>query len=177
MRNRSLNRVKVQVSAAVGSLAVVGMLALSSVASLALTSNAAATGSSQVTCAKLTATEAGGLQSKCTGPSNLFGTEKVGKGKMISASTSAPAGYQHGSIATWGPGGSGGTTTQGLNGTLTSGGACGSAKKWGTEVMTGKVVSGTGNATELVGDTVSATLCYNLTTGKVKFLKGTVEDL
>lgn len=151
-------------------VALAGGIAVS--ASIAFSSTANASGGSQVSCAKLKGSSTSQTLSHCSGPANLFPGVKAGKGTASSVLTSAPAGYQEGSVTTWGSGG--GTTTSGVNVTIVTGGACkpGSTKV-DTITETGTVVSGTGPAAELVGDTLSGTICYKPSSNSVKNLKGT----
>jgi hypothetical protein len=151
-------------------VAVAAGIAVSAAFALGSTANASA--GSQVSCAKLKGSSTSQTLSHCSGPANLFPGMKLGKGTASSVLTSPPAGYQEGSITTWGNGG--GTTSSGVNVTVVVGGACkpGSTKV-DTITETGTVVSGTGPAAELVGDTLSGTVCYTPKSNKVKNLKGT----
>jgi hypothetical protein len=134
---------------------------------------ASASGPTQISCTKL----AGGMTTQtlknCSGPAAIIGS-KPGKGTAVNTSGSAPPGFQVGGTSTWGKGGVGGTAKSGSNITITGPGAgtpCG--KKAETITETGMVVSGTGPAAALVGDTTSATVCYKTSAGTIKNAKGT----
>jgi hypothetical protein len=135
--------------------------------------NAYASGN-QITCTSLKGNATTQTLSKCTGPSAILAGEKAGKGTATSAVVGAPSGsYQYGSQATWGKSGAGGTSTAGVNATITGPGKgtpCG--KKDETVVETSTVVSGTGAAEALVGDSGTSTVCYDSTTNTVKLAKG-----
>ena len=126
---------------------------------------ASATGAgSQVSCAKLKGNETSQTVSKCTGPLAIVGGTKVGKGTGTAASdATAPAGYEEGQTVTW-AGGAGGTINVGINFTESTG--C--PGKDLTIVESGTVVSGTGNAAALVGDSATGTACLNTKSGKLK---------
>lgn len=128
--------------------------------------NAYASGS-QISCAKLKGNESTQTLSKCTGPLNIVGGTKAGKGTGSSSAASAPAGYMEGQTVSWN-GGAGGTITVGINYTESSG--C--PGKDLTIVESGKVVSGTGNASVLVGDTSTGTACLNTKKGTLANEKG-----
>jgi hypothetical protein len=134
--------------------------------------NAFASGQ-QITCTKLSGNASTQKLSNCTGPTAILGT-KVGKGTGTSTLLgTAPAGYQEGSTTTWGKKGAGGTSTSGTNITSTTapgkGTPCG--KKAETLVEAQTVLSGTGAAASLAGDTSTGTVCYDGTTNKVSLPK------
>ena len=130
---------------------------------------AGATTPNQVTCTGLKGSETTQSLSKCSGPASIVGT-KPGKGVATSvANATAPAGYAEGSTTTWGKGGAGGTSTSGIN-YMIGGTTCG--KKDLTVVETSTVLSATGNASILVGDTGTATVCVSTAKGTVKLAKG-----
>lgn len=147
-------------------LLAVGVVAPAS--ALAFGVGAASAAGSQVSCASLKGNETSQSVSKCTGPLNIVGGKKVGKGTGTSSAASAPAGYQEGQTVSWN-GGAGGTITVGIN--FTEGSGC--PGKDLTIIESGKVVSGTGNASSLVGDTSTGTACLNTKSGKLKNETGT----
>lgn len=144
-------------------VAAVGTVAAPVTAAVVSSGTASAVAAtSQVNCAKLKGNETTQSLSKCTGPLNIVGGTKPGKGTATSSATSAPAGYQEGQTVSWN-GGAGGTVTVGINFTESSG--C--PGKDLTIVERGKVVSGTGSAAALVGDSATGTACLSTKSGKL----------
>jgi hypothetical protein len=145
--------------------------ALTPVTAVALGSggNAYASGS-QISCAKLSGNETSQKLSKCTGPLDIVGGKKAGTGTGTSTTAaSAPAGYMEGQDVSWGKGGAGGSIVVGINFSEASG--C--PGKDLTIVESGTVVSGTGNASALIGDTATGTACLNTKgAGKLSNEKG-----
>jgi len=148
-------------------IGVGALIAVSVPAGMLVESGTAQAAGPQISCTKLAGGATSQAVSKCSGPAAIIGS-KPGKGIGSGVSTTV-TGYQAGTITTWGAGGAGGTSTAGANYTSSTTGACGT--KALTIVETGTVVSGTGAAAALVGDTGSATLCVKGTS--VKLLKGT----
>ena len=145
------------------------MGALAPVTALAIgTGSASASGGgSQVSCAKLKGNESTQALSKCTGPLDIVGGTKPGKGTGSSSAASAPSGYEEGQTVSWNKG-AGGTITVGINFTESSG--C--PGKDLTIVESGMVVSGTGKAAALVGDSATGTACLDTKSGKLSNKKG-----
>jgi hypothetical protein len=157
---------KLVVRAAVALFAV-GALAPVTALAIGAGSASASGGGSQISCAKLKGNESTQTLSKCTGPLNIVGGTKPGKGTGSSSAASAPMGYQEGQSVSWN-GGAGGTITVGINFTLGSG--C--PGKDDTIIESGTVVSGSGNASVLVGDSATGTACLNLKKGTLSNEKG-----
>jgi hypothetical protein len=140
-----------------------------------LASTSVAAAASQVTCTKLSGTAQNQKLSDCSGgPPGLFGSEAAGKGTAKSTpNDSPPPGYQQAINTQWGPKGNGLTTMTGINVTTERGGPCGPGKVTITE--TGVVYEGNGVASELVSDTLSATICRGAYKTE-KLLKHTTYD-
>jgi hypothetical protein len=156
---------------AVGIVAAVGAPATAVALSGSI---ASAGGPTQISCTKLKGGTTTQTLKHCSGPAAIIGS-KPGKGTAVNTSGSAPPGFQVGGTTTWGVGGAGGTDTSGSNITITGPGAgtpCGTKAETITE--TGMVVSGTGAAATLVGDSTSATVCYKTSAGTIKNAKGTI---
>jgi hypothetical protein len=149
-------------------LCAVGALTPVTAVALGSSGNAYASGS-QISCAKLAGNETSQTLSKCTGPLDIVGGTKAGKGTGTSTTAaSAPAGYTEGQDVSWGTGGAGGSIVVGID--FHFGTGC--PGKDDTIVESGMVVSGTGNAAVLVGDTATGTACLNLKTKKLSNEKG-----
>ena len=148
--------------------------ALTPVTAVALGSggNAYASGS-QISCAKLSGNETSQKLSKCTGPLDIVGGKKAGTGTGTSTTaSSAPAGYEEGQDVSWGKKGAGGSIVVGINFSFGSG-CKGNPESTDTIVESGTVVSGTGNASTLVGDSATGTACLNTKgAGKLSNEKG-----
>jgi hypothetical protein len=134
-------------------------------------------GGTQISCTKLAGNATTTTISKCSGPAPIIGS-KPGKGTATTViSCSSCGGWNVETTSTWGKGGAGGTDTAGANYVITGPGVgtpCG--KKASTITETGSVLSGTGAAAALTGDTSTATVCYNGTKNTIKNAKGTTVD-
>jgi hypothetical protein len=142
---------------------------------------ASASGGTQVTCTSLKGSATGNTTlSDCTTTlAGLFGTgksaEKPGKGTASATTTcesSCTGGWDVITDTSWGKKGVGGTDTAGSNYTLSGPGAgtpCGTKETTITE--TGSVLSGTGVAAALAGDSSSGTVCLS-SKGALKNPKG-----
>jgi hypothetical protein len=125
---------------------------------------ASASGTTQITCLKLSGNITNQALKSCSGPSAIVGT-KAGKG-VATTVTGATT-----NVTTWGKGGAGGTSTSTFVDSI-GGTACGT--KAIEVTVTSTVVSGTGAAAALVGDVGNSVICYNSAKGTVSLLKGTV---
>ena len=137
---------------------------------------AASASGSQMSCAKLSGNATTTSIKDCSGPGSLV--TKAGKGSGTTTITcTSCGGWNVETTTTFGKGTAGGTDTSGANYTESGPGKgtpCGA--KAITIVETGSVLSGTGAASILTGDTTTATVCYNTSKNTIKNAKGTTVD-
>jgi hypothetical protein len=146
---------------------------VSPISAVVVSGGSAFAANGQISCAKLKGSETTQALTKCTGPLDIVGGTKTGKGTGTSTADSIPpTGYNEGSTVSWGVGGAGGTIDEGI--TYTTGTGC--PGKDLTIDETAHVVSGTGNAAILVGDVTTGVVCVNTKKMTIANEKGTTAN-